>query len=162
MPRSTFLHHEGEVADVCINISSKDVEYSASESFFFFFVWNIEFVYDGHQILIVPGIGIHCGKRLGVNLLAILPVISLRKEMLVTINWNQFWWHHSDSCHCCKSIVCHLDLCERVIVFLGEFKQVIGIIRRQHDLAGTNFAGFVVPRNDGFGMLASCWCSYFI
>ena len=59
MPRSTFLHHEGEVADVCINISSKDVEYSASESFFFFFVWNIEFVYDGHQILIVPGIRIH-------------------------------------------------------------------------------------------------------
>ena len=121
VPRSAFLQHEGEVTDVCIDIGGKDVEYGTPERFLFLLVWNVEPVDDGHQILVVPGIGIHGGKRLGVNLLAVLSVISLGKEMLVAINRDQFGWHHGNACHGCEFVVHHLDLGEWVIVFLSEF-----------------------------------------
>jgi len=109
VPSSTFLHHEGEITDVCINIGGKDVEYGSPERFLFLLVWDVESVDDGHQILVVPGIRIHGGKCLGVNLLAVLSVISLGQEMFVAINRNQFGWHHGDTCHCRQPIVHHLD-----------------------------------------------------
>ena len=129
VPCAVSFHQEREILDVVIHIAAHDIEYRPTVEFDCSLCRDVQFSADFKQILIARCIRIHGSKCLCMYLLSVYPIVTLRQEVMFSLNLNESGRHHRNP-FLCHLIIYHFHLRERKIVPFCKLQYVVGIALR--------------------------------
>ena len=127
-----YTHFDGhtEIYATYIHIAAHDIEYRPTVEFGLFACRDVQFSADFKQILIARCIRIHGSKCLCMYLLSVYPIVTLRQEVMFSLNLNESGRHHRNPGFLCHLIIYHFHLRERKIVPFCKLQYVVGIALR--------------------------------